>query len=78
MKYTQFIRKHFQTTYVFAKRLRITWPTARKYEAYPLMTPLTEIAKMSKLTGVPAQDIVQMIFEADKVAVKSVESILHD
>lgn len=59
--FVKFLRKHFKTTYEFNKAMGISWPTAKRWEAWPALMSLPAVYKLSELTGVPAGELVEKI-----------------
>jgi hypothetical protein len=61
--FVDFLRQYFKTTYEFKKEMGISWPTAKRWEAWPALMSLPAVYKLSELTNVPAGDLVESIKE---------------
>lgn len=61
--FVDFLRQYFKTTYDFKKEMGISWPTAKRWEAWPALMSLPAVYKLSELTNVPAGDLVENIKE---------------
>jgi hypothetical protein len=61
--FVDFLRQYFKTTYEFKKEMGISWPTAKRWEAWPALMSLPAVYKLSELTNVPAGDLVENIKE---------------
>ena len=61
--FVDFLRQYFKTTYEFRKEMGISWPTAKRWEAWPALMSLPAVYKLSELTNVPAGDLVENIKE---------------
>jgi hypothetical protein len=59
--FVDFLRQYFKTTYEFKKEMGISWPTAKRWEAWPALMSLPAVYKLSELTNVPAGDLVENI-----------------
>ncbi len=61
--FVRFLRTYFKTTYEFKKEMGISWPTAKRWEAWPPLMSLPAVYKLSELTKVPASELVELIYK---------------
>jgi hypothetical protein len=57
------IRQHFVSTYEMAKYLNISWPTARRWEKYPGMMTIGDIASLATACNMSIKDMAQFIYD---------------
>jgi hypothetical protein len=76
--FVKFIRQYFKTTYEFKNAMGISWPTAKRWEAWPALMSLPAVYKLSELTGVKPGTLVEYIYTWQYNSVENPENIAYE